>query len=388
MLNLTDKKACCGCGACTQACPLNCIKLEAEREGFWYPAVDRERCVECGACEKVCPMLHPGDKPEEITVFAAYCPEKKVRETSSSGGIFPLLAEMVLANGGAVFGAAFDTDYSVHHIMITSREELPRLKGSKYVQSVMDDSYRQAEEQLRFGLPVLFTGTGCQIAGLRSYLRREYENLFTVEILCHGVPSPRAWQTYLNHQRETFGSPVQTASFRCKDTGWRRYAAMLKFENGQVYCRPHGEDAYSRLFLSEICLRPSCHDCRFRESRSGADLTIGDAWGIERWMPELDDDRGTSVVIVNTPRGRTMMKGIEDRLQFRRGDPDVILSCNMVYRKSVRPHPNRRKFFDALEKGASMEELTALCRRPFWHRLLASGKQCVRKAMKICGIRS
>ena len=383
MIALHTKIACCGCGTCAQACPRNCIKLETDREGFWYPVVDRERCVECGACERVCPMLHPGEKPEEISVFAACCLEENVRETSSSGGVFQLLAEAVLSEGGAVFGAAFGMDHSVQHVMVTSHEQLPRLKGSKYVQSAMGDCYCQAAEKLRSGELVLFTGTPCQVAGLKRYIKKDYENLFAVDILCHGVPSPTVWKTYKKEQQRKYDCEIKTVSFRHKSFGWHQFSMMLEFENGEGYDIVHREDPFMRVFLDNLCLRPSCHDCKFRESRSGADLTIGDAWGIEKWMPEMDDDKGTSVVIVNTTKGQALLEQVREGMELRQVDAETVLANNMVYHKSVRPHPNRKKFFAALQRGASMEELLQICRKPLWYRVLHLGYRILRKMKKL-----
>lgn len=383
MISITDKKSCCGCGACAQACGLNCITMVADAEGFLYPSVDLERCVECGACEKACPVLHPEEKPEEITVFAARCSEEEIRKASSSGGVFSLLAEAVMAEGGAVFGAAFDGDFLVAHKMARNRQELGALMGSKYLQSRIGDTYLQAEALLKSGTPVLYTGTGCQIAGLKTYLKKEYDNLYTVEVLCHGVPSPRIWQKYLQWQKEKHQGQILAASFRDKSSGWRQYSLRLDFDNGCQYSKPNAEEPYTKLFLSEICLRPSCHDCKFRESRSGADLTIGDAWGIEKWMPEMDDDKGTSIVIVNTPKGQALLERVREYMELQQADAETVLANNMVYRKSVRPHPNRKKFFTALQKGASLEELLQLCRRPLWYRILHLGYRILRKMKKI-----
>lgn len=383
MIKITDKKNCCGCGACAQACGLNCITMVADEEGFLYPSVDLARCVECGACEKACPVLHPGEKPERIAVFAARCSEEEIRKASSSGGVFPLAAEAILAEGGAVFGAAIDEDLSVHHRMVSGTEELSCLQGSKYVQSDMGACYRQAEELLRSGAPVLFTGTPCQVAGLKLYLKKDYEKLYTIDILCHGVPSPAVWGTYITNRQSQNSGTIKTVSFRHKSFGWHNFSMMLKFEDGSVYDVRHREDPFMRVFLDNLCLRPSCHACKFRESRSGADLTIGDAWGIENWMPEMDDDKGTSVVIVNTPKGQALLERIRQGMALRQADAETVLAANLVYRKSVRPHPNRKKFFAALREGASLEALLQLCRRPLWYRALHLGFRILRKLKRI-----
>lgn len=383
----TNKQNCCGCGACAQACPVGCITMTADGEGFLYPQVDAACCVDCGACSRACPIINRGEKPSALpAVYAAIGKDEEARRTSSSGGVFSLLAEHILAKGGAVFGAAFAEDWSVHHIMIDSAETLPLLKGSKYLQSRIEDTYRQAEAVLRSGRPVLFTGTGCQIAGLKSYLKKDYENLYTTDVFCHGVPSPKVWEKYLQTQKDVYNDKINDIQFRYKNPSWHEYSVRLAFENGQEYCKIHGEDIYIKLFLSEICLRPSCYDCKFRESRSGADLTIGDAWGVEEWMPDMDDNKGTSVVVANTEKGRALWEAICPAMHSRQGDAETILGCNAMYYTSVKPHPNRARFFEAFQNGASMDELVALCKKPLWRRCLSFGKRCMKKVLKLCGV--
>lgn len=387
MINITDKKNCCGCGACVQSCPVECISMVADEEGFLYPAVDNTKCVNCGLCSRVCPILNRGDKPSGIKVYAAVCNDEEVRRTSSSGGVFSLLAERVLSEGGTVFGAAFDENFGVHHVMIERSEDLPLVKGSKYLQSRIEHTYKQAEDVLKTGRCVLFSGTGCQIAGLKSYLKREYNNLYTVDVFCHGVPSPDVWRKYLADKKETYQSEINSVNFRYKVPSWRGYSVRVNFQNGEESCVGHGDDEYIKLFLSEICLRPSCYDCKFRESRSGADLTIGDAWGVEQWMPHMDDNKGTSVVVVNTEKGQRLWEAIQGGLRSEEGNRNEILSNNPVYMGSVKPHPNRERFFAAFGSGAPMEELVALTKKPLWRRGLSFAKRCVKKLLKICGFR-
>ena len=387
MINISDKRNCCGCGGCAQACPVSCITMTADDEGFQYPAVDHARCIGCGACERACPILKGGEKPKQIKVYAAYAHDADVRRTSSSGGVFGLLAERVLSDGGAVFGAAFDRDWSVHHQMAEQMEDLPPLQGSKYVQSRIEDTYKQAEAVLQDGRSVLFTGTPCQIAGLKRSLKKEYERLYTVDIFCHGVPSPGVWERYLKEKTQTYKSACSRIDFRNKTPSWKRYAVSMDFENGEQYSVCHEEDSYFKLFISDICLRPSCYDCKFRESRSGADLTLGDAWGVELWMPHMSDDQGTSVVVVNSPKGADLWASVQHRLCGEEGNGREVFSCNPMYYKSVKPHMNRSKFFAEFAAGASIEDLVVLCRKPLWHRALSFAKRCLKKVLNLCGIR-
>ena len=383
MIRLTKKANCCGCGACAQSCPKNCISMEPDSEGFLYPKVDETQCVNCGLCEKVCPILLK-QKPDPIKVeaYAAYTSNSELREKSSSGGIFSLLAQEILNRGGTVAGAAFDADFSVRHILVETDAELDRLRGSKYVQSRMEDTYVQIRDLLKQGRPVLFTGVACQIAGLKAFLGREYENLYTVDVLCHGVPSPKVWAHYRREQAQIHGTTLEEVSFRDKRKGWRHYSMALNFAEGVEYCRPGAEDTYLRVFLRDLCLRPSCHSCRFKDFPRLSDLTIGDAWGIERHMPDLDDDHGTSVVLVNSEKGMGLWNAVADNAVSRQGELDVLLPKSADSRKSVKPHPNRSRFFAALNRGDSMEQLCKLTRKSPYRRLLSYGKRTVNRLLR------
>ena len=382
-IRLTKKADCCGCGACAQSCPKNYISMEPDSEGFLYPKVDETQCVNCGLCEKVCPILLK-QKPDSIKVaaYAAYTSNSELREKSSSGGIFSLLAQEILNRGGTVAGAAFDADFSVRHILVETDAELDRLRGSKYVQSRMEDTYVQIRDLLKQGRPVLFTGVACQIAGLKAFLGREYENLYTVDVLCHGVPSPKVWAHYRREQAQIHGTTLEEVSFRDKRKGWRHYSMALNFAEGVEYCRPGAEDTYLRVFLRDLCLRPSCHSCRFKDFPRLSDLTIGDAWGIERHMPDLDDDHGTSVVLVNSEKGMGLWNAVADNAVSRQGELDVLLPKSADSRKSVKPHPNRSRFFAALNRGDSMEQLCKLTRKSPYRRLLSYGKRTVNRLLR------
>ena len=382
-IRLTKKADCCGCGACAQSCPKNCISMEPDSEGFLYPKVDETQCVNCGLCEKVCPILFK-QKPDPIKVaaYAAYTSNSELREKSSSGGIFSLLAQEILNRGGTVAGAAFAADFSVRHILVENDAELDRLRGSKYVQSRMEDTYVQIRDLLKQGRPVLFTGVACQIAGLKAFLGREYENLYTVDVLCHGVPSPKVWAHYRREQAQIHGTILEEVSFRDKRKGWRHYSMALNFAEGVEYCRPGAEDTYLRVFLRDLCLRPSCHSCRFKDFPRLSDLTIGDAWGIERHMPDLDDDHGTSVVLVNSEKGMGLWNAVADNAVSRQGELDVLLPKSADSRKSVKPHPNRSRFFAALNRGDSMEQLCKLTRKSPYRRLLSYGKRTVKRLLR------
>lgn len=383
MINIKNKADCCGCGACQQSCPKNCITMASDGEGFLYPQVDEAACVNCGLCEKVCPILKK-QKPSayDVTAYAAYTSNEEIRRISSSGGIFSVLAQEILSRGGVVAGAAFDEDLSVRHILVQKDGELNRLRGSKYVQSRMEDTYIQIRDLLKQEKAVLFTGVSCQVAGLKAFLGREYDNLYTVDVLCHGVPSPKVWKAYCQEKEGVFGEKPSEVSFRDKRISWRKYSISMKSGQNELYCRRGGEDAYLQVFLKDLCLRPSCHSCRFKNVPRLSDLTIGDAWGIEKHMPDMDDDRGTSVVLVNSRKGQALWDCVAEKVVFRSGEVDVLLPKNADSRRSVNPHPNRSRFFAALNRGESVEHLAKLTRKSPYRRLLSYGKRTLKRLLR------
>lgn len=387
MIYIKNREDCCGCGACEQICPKNCIIWMTDKEGFSYPSIDKAACVDCGLCEQVCPVIQGKTKPgtPPLDVFAAYIQDNTLRENSSSGGIFSVLAESVMNQGGVVFGAAFSEDFSVHHIQVETVETLGMLRGSKYVQSRTEDTYREAKIALVQGKPVLYSGVGCQIAGLKSFLRKEYDNLFTVDVLCHGTPSPEVWDRYVQQCEKNMGSKLVRVTFRNKDKGWRGYQIQQWFQNGVVYKSAHREDAYFKLFLRDICLRPSCYRCQFRKGRSGSDITLGDAWGIENWMPQMDDDKGTSVVLLNTLKGKKLWDNLGLQVVYQHTELETVAACNPMYEKSAKPHPNRKRFFSALNRGVPVEELVQLTRPPLRCKIASFAKHSIKKVLKIIG---
>ena len=378
MIQITNKNHCCGCSACAQICPKQCIAMMPDSEGFCYPKINETICVKCGLCEKVCPMLKSQNMQGQVHAWAAYCKEDKIRLASSSGGIFSLLAEEILEEGGVVFGAAFDGQMMVHHVAVESVRDLERLRGSKYLQSRIANSYADVKAYLAADRKVLFSGTACQIAGLLYFLGRPYEKLWTVDVLCHGVPTPTLWKNYLSEQNRAFKMPVRQISFRDKSQGWKKYQVAWKVEGGKIYRQPASRNSYMRLFLSNICLRPSCYDCHFKGFPRVSDLTLGDCWGVEQHSPEMDDDKGTSVVIVNTEKGNTLREKIAGRCVWKEEKLDVLLPPTADSRKSVQPHPNRRRFFLLMVEDKPVSALLQLIRPSFKKRVQNKCKQILK----------
>lgn len=313
MIQITDKHNCCGCSACATACPKACITMQSDEEGFLYPQVDVARCTDCGLCEKTCPFLLNIGAKVPLNTYAAFNTNENERKNSSSGGIFTMLVNYILRQNGVVYGAAFDKNWNVHHIAIECEEDIPLLQGSKYVQSVIGDSYKKVKKQLISGRKVLFSGTACQIAGLKRYLRKDYDNLLTVDVVCHGVPSPKMWEDYVKTLEKTCS--IEHINFRDKQTGWMNYYFSVIYKDGSKFSESHNQNLYMQGFLRDLYNRPSCHVCNVKAGRCASDITLGDFWGIDRVLPEFNDDRGVSVVLTNTRIGNDIIKTIAHKLK-------------------------------------------------------------------------
>lgn len=369
MIKISAKEKCCGCGACYSCCPQKCISLRVDNEGFLYPFVNEAECIDCNLCKKVCPMLQSrtNDTPN-LEVYIAYASDKDIRKNSSSGGMFSLFAEYVIRENGVVIGAAFDEQFTVHHVVVESIDDLSVLRGSKYMQSRIENTYQITKNFLESGRKVLFTGTPCQIEGLNYYLGNNYDNLITVDILCHGVSSPLVWKKYLSEQEKKYGANAQEIIFRHKKYGWKKYAVLLKFFNGNACLNIFSEDSYMRLFLSNICLRPSCHACPFKNLHRNSDISIGDCWGVQAHSPEMDDDLGTSVVLIHSLKGCNVFEYVSDRIVKKQINIDTVLPPTADSRKSVSAHRNREKFFKQLNQEKSIEQLLKLTKKPLSSR--------------------
>lgn len=351
MINIIKKQNCCGCHACNNICPQKCISMLADDEGFWYPLVDEEKCVDCGLCVKVCPEiniysnLQSFEKPKAI---ASWNLNEDIRLTSSSGGIFTSIAKDVLEDNGIVFGVGYDEDFNVIHKEIVTIEGLEKLRGSKYVQSDINDTYQRAKKYLNKGRKVLFTGTPCQIAGLYNFLQKDYENLLTCDLICHGVPSPKVFDSYKKYLEKQYNSNIKRIAFRHKKYGWKLYSVSILFNNDTEYSKPLTEDIFMQGFLRNHYLRPSCYECTYAKLPRIADITLGDYWGVSLKYPELDDNKGTSLVLINTEKGQSILGLLEDELFIKEVELEHGIKGNPCLVKSVSRPKSRDSFFDDL----------------------------------------
>lgn len=414
MIHITDKKNCCGCSACVQRCPKQCIRLEEDTEGFLYPQVDEETCIKCGLCEKVCPILNQADKLSVLEVLAVKNPDDEERMNSSSGGVFLPLAREVINQGGVVFGAVYDESWEVHHVYAEKIEDVYPMMGSKYLQSKIGNSFKDAERFLKQGREVLFVGSPCQIAGLRTYLRsKQYPNLLAVDFLCHGVPSPGVWRRYL---AETYGgydakeqsrlqatagknsvllsslnatSPIGDIKFRDKrESGWKKFRFVVRQksaskadQNTVLSSDIHYMNPFMQGFLSDIYLRPSCYACKCKNGVNHSDMTIADFWGINQSAPEFDDDKGVGLVLLNTEKGEGYFSRLP--MDMMPSNLEKAHYYNGGFNEHTKAHPKRDQFFFLIENGKSIKAAVDICLRlPFKQRVVRLVKRIVKNVVK------
>lgn len=352
MIEIVEKSDCVGCEACVQRCPKQCIVMKEDAEGFLYPQIDIEKCIDCGLCERVCPVINQGEPRKPLVAYAAKNQDESVRLSSSSGGVFTALAEQVIAQGGVVFGARFDESWNVVHDYVETIEGLSAFRGAKYVQSRIGQSFLRAETFLKQGRMVLFSGLPCQITGLKKFLRKDYDNLITVDLFCHGVPSPMVWERFLEEEIATPHTQLKSISFRDKVSGWKNYSFFYSQEdaNGvQLHRMPFAKNLFMRGFLADLYLRPSCYHCPAKQFKSGSDLTIGDYWGVKLAHPELDDDKGVSAVLVNTDRGVKILQTVQ-HISLYASTFENVVKCNPALMKSAQEPAKRPLFFELLNQ--------------------------------------
>lgn len=318
-----QKSECCGCGVCAAICPHGAISMKTDWEGYTYPVTDRKKCTDCGLCRKVCPIGNCSNVPEqEHRCFGVQAKRGSDRAESSSGGIFPVLARRILAQGGVIFGAAMEPDGTVRHRMAQTLEEVQALRKTKYVQSKMSGCCRQILQQVQKGRPVLFTGTPCQCRAVKRYVG-DAENLLLVDLVCYGVPSPVMWKRYIKGLEKRYQGSFDGFSFRdkrAKNNG-QTIAACI---GGKEYTWPIGRDSFCSAYFQNYLLRPSCFTCRFCTTKRESDLTMGDFWGIDKMHPEWDDGMGTSLVIVHSKKGMKFWKAVQENFRhFECQDEDI-----------------------------------------------------------------
>jgi len=366
MIQITDKTNCCGCNACGDVCAHQAITFKVDQEGFWYPKVDEDKCTDCHLCEKVCPMLHISELKhndyEKPVVYGCYHNDIVIRFDSTSGGIFSALAQEMYKQKGYVGGAIYTETFDVKNIISNDKKDLKRLRSSKYLQSNAEGLYKEVKRLLVAGEKVLVCGSPCQMAGLRSYLGKDYENLIVVDFVCHATNSPKVFHKYLESLERRYSSKIVSIKDKNKDHGWHSLARKITFENGEVYYGEGHEDDFRRGYHMNVYERPSCYQCKFKDFPRMSDITLADFWGLKQIDPAMDKDLGTSMVMINSAKGKAFFDRIAPKLTCKEytleqgisGNRSNILGGELSYPANI----NRKEFFDALDE-MSFDECAA-----------------------------
>lgn len=363
---LPEKKMCTGCTACTSICPQKCLIMTTDENGFFYPKLVKEdSCINCKVCEKVCPITSQKNISGEKTyAYAAYSQNENLRIQSSSGGVFSEIAKTVFDEDGVVYGAVYIQDFTVEHKGITEESELYKLRGAKYSQSDLKDVFLEIQQNLKQGKEVLFSGTPCSVAGLKSFLQKDYENLLCVDFVCHGIPAPRAWEEYVKYRalKDNHENLPIKINLRSKHTGWSRYrySNLYEYADGTSYSALSGEDLFMKLFVEDYINRESCSNCMFKGYQRSSDLTIADFWGIWDILPEMDDDKGTSAILVHSEKGKKVFESILDNMQVKEVSVEQIYQQNPSLRISSMPNEKRDEILKMICSGQIEEIYTMI----------------------------
>ena len=383
MIDIKRKEECHGCHGCFNICPKKCISMDIDNEGFWYPKVDKDLCINCNLCEKVCPIINPPTRENNKTIaMAGKNRDEEIRKNSSSGGVFTLLCEIVIKNGGVVFGAEYDKNLNVRHGYSETIEGCSRFRGAKYVQSIIGETYKQVKKFLSEGRQVLFTGTPCQISGLEAYLMKRYDNLLMVDIVCHGVPSPVVYRKYLKSIKNLNRSNIKNIQFREKSSGWKDYNFKVTFEEGE-FVQKSINNVYMEGFLSDLYLRPSCYECKFKKPVTSADLTLGDYWGVQDIHEEFDDDKGVSLILVHTEKGKEVINKISNKMDLLDTDYKYSVRCNPSIVNPAKYNNNREHFFNNIEKRNIERHIYRYTRGNIINRALRKSKKITKRVLNI-----
>lgn len=341
---LAESNRCTGCAACASACPTNSITMKEDRCGFLQPKIEKKTCISCHLCEKTCPIINKETfrAGEETVAYAAINKDETIRAKSSSGGVFYALAKWTIERGGVVFGVRFDDKWEAMHDYSETLEGIIPFLGSKYVQSRIGDTYKQTKKFLEQGRWVLFSGTPCQLAGLRAFLGKEYEKLIQVDLICHGVPSPSVWCSYLKDYF-TEGK-IQSINFRDKKQGWLNCQNVIT-TNTAVIRENMMDNPYFRGFLKNVYLRKSCYDCQFRTYHRNSDITLGDYWGANKLCPQMFDDKGTSIVFTHAVKGEKILSELKDEVELLEQTRDSATKHNSCMDRENPKEIKRHRFF-------------------------------------------
>lgn len=353
MIDIVGKNMCTGCGACNNICPKNSISMLEDEEGFLYPNINKNSCIKCNMCEKVCPVLNRIDETNNYKkpyVYAAWSLDEKVRFNSTSGGIFTELAKGILSDNGYVVGARYNKKNIVEHYIIDKIKHIAILRQSKYIQSNIGLIFKDVRDLLDRGNKVLFVGSPCEVSGLLNFLRRKYENLIVVDFVCRGTNSPKVYRKYLNSLENKYKSKVKKVWFKNKTYGWNRFSTKIIFENGKHYIKDRYNDSFMRGYIEHnLYMRRCCENCMYKSLPRISDITLADFWGIGNSSPKLDEDKGTSLVIINSDKGKKLFEDIGDSIFSKKSSMEVALKGNHCILNSIKANPRRTEFFEEID---------------------------------------
>ena len=357
MINIQNKVYCCGCNACGDACPKQAITFKTDNEGFWYPEVNMNKCIDCGLCEKVCPIINVKElKKNDLSESICYAAEHKNLEVvfdSTSGGLFSALADIMYKSGGYVGGAVFNEDFkSVRQFISNDKKDLSRLRSSKYLQSSLEGFYSQVRDLLKAGENVLVCGSPCQMAALRAFLRKDYDNLIIADYICRGINSPKVWGKYIDSFEERYGHKVIYAKAKSKEYGWRNLTQKMILDDGKSYYETRTQSNFTKGYLQTgVYCRPSCYDCKFKGYPRISDITLADFWGIEKVNTSMEKNLGTSLVMINSKKGERFFETVKGRINYVQVPFNSIEAGNRSLNLSVDPPKvDRKQFFEDLDK--------------------------------------
>nr|WP_321399875.1 Coenzyme F420 hydrogenase/dehydrogenase, beta subunit C-terminal domain [uncultured Desulfobacter sp.] len=339
----TFKDECCGCTACYASCPVNAIKMNTDNKGFFYPVVNQELCIDCDECKRVCPFKNSVAEKEPLHIYAAKNKNLETRLHSSSGGSFALIAQWVEAQKGVIFGVAFDDNFIVKHMKGERRKDWQRFCGSKYVESDLGDTFVRIKKVLKTGRKVLFSGTPCQVAGLtRSLHGADISNLITCDLVCHGTPSPKVWKEFLDYLKKRFKTKIKKISFRDKEkTGWHNSTLTVWGKSDEILIKEtQREGFFFQVFFRHLILKPACFKCPYSNFFRPGDITLGDYWGVEDHFQEFDDDKGISLVMCNTEKGKAVWEEINHDMDYFEVQKNQCLQTNLQQPSN---YPGKRK---------------------------------------------
>lgn len=357
-VTICDNARCTGCGLCADVCPCGAVSLEKDEFGFIRPVISGS-CVECGDCSAKCPANTPHAGNTE-KVFAAYAKDGGIRSHSSSGGLFRVLADKVIERGGAVAAVGYDESFRVTYKIAEDPESLDEMMGSKYTEALSDGIYGKVIKLLREGRCVLFVGTPCRVAALKNFVG-DSDSLLTVDFICHGVPSSTLYEKFL---AENFGKNINHVSFRDKTRGWQEFSMRVDEAGKEPYINSLYKDPYLRAFLGNAALRDSCYECRFKADHYTADITLGDFWGISSLIPSMNDDKGTSAVVLRTEKGISAFDEIKGSLVFRETSEKALAGANATLLKSPQKPAAREEMLSMLKSGAPFSDIAGKFGKP------------------------